>query len=74
MQSEGGVTDFTTLPHIIPLEILDQPLLKADQALLMHLHWCMKVVEPYGIKISDFYQQNMEWLNEHVSYGTAGKA
>ena len=37
-QSEGVVMDFTMMPHVIPPEMLDQPLLKADQALLMCLH------------------------------------
>ena len=37
-QSEGVVTDFTMMPHTLPTENLDQPLLKADQDLLMRLH------------------------------------
>ena len=31
-QSEGVVTDFTMMPHIIPPETSNQPLLKANQA------------------------------------------
>ena len=37
-QSEGVVTYFTMMPHIIPPETPNHPLLKADQALLMCLH------------------------------------
>ena len=37
-QSEGVVMDFTMMPHINSPETPNQPLLKADKALLMCLH------------------------------------
>ena len=36
--SEGVMTDFTTNPHVIPMEEDDGPLMKSDQALLMNYH------------------------------------
>ena len=35
--SKGETTDFSTNPHVIPVEP-DKPLMQSNQALLMHLH------------------------------------